>query len=516
MASLVLFDRVKVGISQGGAGAITLGAATVGYQSFSQANVADRAVVPYVIEDGAGWEYGHGTYAATGTTLTRTVLGSSLGGQQPLNVSTNAVLYIALLAEDIAQFGGPPAIANCTDVDETTPPSDGQALVWSATEKKYKPGTVAASSGGGSGGGTTTPGPTIVQQSFTQADGNTGADNVATFGTPVTVGNLLVFIVVSRSGGAPSVPSGYLSQYQVSDTGAFTYFIVTREVVSGDATSFNPVSLAGNAAHDGSFIVAYEVSSAGSHSIQSQGPSSSATFSVALANLAAGTLILGGFGSNNSDGPPTITGGDTNLAYSGFIDSGEGDRASLTGLHLTQSTTGTATLNVSGANASSISNLFAIAIAPATATPGGLTYPPLTELTMTAEYALNGSGATTVIPWQSVTEDDVTAYAAGSPTRMTVPSGYTKVRFNIYMAFVNTGGGAARGLALNKNGNAYKLELRPMQYEGNCTMQTAWLRVSPGDYFEVIALTYGGSNCTTSGPNDYMGPPVWQAEWRVS
>lgn len=56
----------------------------------------------------------------------------------------------------IVAVGSAAKLANLYDVDFSTPPTDGQALVWNAVAGKWKPGTVAAGggSGGGSGGGT--------------------------------------------------------------------------------------------------------------------------------------------------------------------------------------------------------------------------------------------------------------------------------------------------------------------------------------------------------------------------
>ena len=84
-----------------GTGTITLGSASSGgYQSFSAAGVADGDIVHYVIEDGANWETGEGTYTASGTTLSRTVKQSSNSGSA-LNLSGSSTVFVAALGEDI-------------------------------------------------------------------------------------------------------------------------------------------------------------------------------------------------------------------------------------------------------------------------------------------------------------------------------------------------------------------------------------------------------------------------------
>lgn len=78
-----------------GAGLITLGAVVATFQSFAAAGVADGEVVPYVINDGAAWEIGTGTYTAAGTTLSRTVTESTNAGAA-INLSGSAIVTIAL------------------------------------------------------------------------------------------------------------------------------------------------------------------------------------------------------------------------------------------------------------------------------------------------------------------------------------------------------------------------------------------------------------------------------------
>lgn len=98
------FDRVGVATATTGTGTVTLGSAlsdvTSGnLRTFSSGGAVDADVVNYLLVDGSAWELGTGTYTASGTTLSRTLLSSSTGSL--INLSGSAKLYSVPLANDL-------------------------------------------------------------------------------------------------------------------------------------------------------------------------------------------------------------------------------------------------------------------------------------------------------------------------------------------------------------------------------------------------------------------------------
>src|ERR1700675_3294978 len=98
-----LYNLARMTTATTGTGTITLGAAVSGYLSFSQSGVADGTTVSYGINDGANSEVGTGVYAASGTTLTRTVT-KSTNSNAAISLSGTAQVFITPRAEDLANL----------------------------------------------------------------------------------------------------------------------------------------------------------------------------------------------------------------------------------------------------------------------------------------------------------------------------------------------------------------------------------------------------------------------------
>ncbi len=96
---MALVNLVKVSTATTGTGTVTLGAASTGFLTMAQAGAVDGAIYSYGITDGVNSEVGTGTYTASGTTLSRTVINST-NSNALLSLSGAATVFITPLAVD--------------------------------------------------------------------------------------------------------------------------------------------------------------------------------------------------------------------------------------------------------------------------------------------------------------------------------------------------------------------------------------------------------------------------------
>jgi len=85
--AFVLADRVKETTTTTGTGTVTLLGASTGYQSFSAIGNGNTTYYTIAGQTGSEWEVGIGTYASSGTTLSRTTVLSSSNSGSLVNFS---------------------------------------------------------------------------------------------------------------------------------------------------------------------------------------------------------------------------------------------------------------------------------------------------------------------------------------------------------------------------------------------------------------------------------------------
>jgi len=97
-----LFNMRRMTVTSTGTGPITLGVAASGWRSFSAAPaIPTGTIVSYRISDGADWELQEGVFNSAAGTLTRIRTSPESSTGALLNLTTNALVTISSLAEDL-------------------------------------------------------------------------------------------------------------------------------------------------------------------------------------------------------------------------------------------------------------------------------------------------------------------------------------------------------------------------------------------------------------------------------
>jgi len=107
---MALTDRAGMSSATTGTGTLTLGSAlgavpilAATFDSFVNSGCIDGQTYSYLILDTPNWEYGRGTYTASGTTLSRGPIRSS-SGTSAISLSGNQQVFVSLLKEDIREL----------------------------------------------------------------------------------------------------------------------------------------------------------------------------------------------------------------------------------------------------------------------------------------------------------------------------------------------------------------------------------------------------------------------------
>lgn len=103
---VALLNRARMTTATTGTGTVTLGTAVTGYATFAEAGAVNATKYAYCIEDGNDFEFGLGTYTASGTTFSRDTVTiskiSGTAGTSKINLSGTAQIFVTPRAQDLS------------------------------------------------------------------------------------------------------------------------------------------------------------------------------------------------------------------------------------------------------------------------------------------------------------------------------------------------------------------------------------------------------------------------------
>lgn len=134
------------------------------------------------------------------------------------------------------------------------------------------------------------------------------------------------------------------------------------------------------------------------------------------------------------------------------------------------------------------------------ATVAALRSPLAAGVSLTSDLTGQNYSAATVISWNTEDFDDAGFWAVGSPTRLTVPTGVSRVRVEACASLLEltAASNLLVHLEIRKNGSAIAsmilLAGNRGQFAGSVTSGT--IEVTPGDYFEMAVRSADDSSVT--------------------
>ena len=257
-----------------GTGAVSLGSAATGYQTFVAGGASNGDTFPYLIVDGVNWEFGVGTYSSTGPSFARTTITASTSGGAAITATAAAVVMCTIRAEDIKT-----TLASMLDANISSPATNAALAYlsgqWTNTtltamldanfsstqgSMLYRGSTSWAALAAGSAAQVLTsngaaanpswqtpassgaPGgtaPAMVQFASNNAN---GAYASVTMGAAPTNGNLLVCVVYSEQAVSPGSGWSLAPGTTGSTAGLWYAYIYTKTAGASESATQTPLS----------------------------------------------------------------------------------------------------------------------------------------------------------------------------------------------------------------------------------------------------------------------------------